>query len=95
MYKKYLQPTTSYGQALLYMHLSVLLWGLTGVLGRGIELNESLLVTYRLLLTYCHIGHPRFLDKKTPPLPSRQELLQMAFVGVLITVTLVVFLCCH
>jgi drug/metabolite transporter (DMT)-like permease len=85
MYKKYLQPTTSYGQALLYMHLSVLLWGLTGVLGRGIELNESLLVTYRLLLTSVTLGIHAFWIKKLP-LPSRQELLKMAFVGVLITV---------
>lgn len=32
------------------MHFSILLWGATGVLGRGIELNEGLLVWYRMLI---------------------------------------------
>ncbi len=85
MYKKYLNPQTSYGQALLYMHLSVLLWGLTGVLGRGIQLNESLLVTYRLILTTITLGIHAFWIKKLL-LPSIKDLRQMAFVGVLITI---------
>lgn len=33
------------------MHLSVLLWGATAVLGRSIELSEGLLVWYRLIIT--------------------------------------------
>lgn len=32
------------------MHLSIILWGLTGVLGRGIQLQEGLLVWYRMLI---------------------------------------------
>jgi drug/metabolite transporter (DMT)-like permease len=32
------------------MHLSILLWGATGVLGRAIDLNEGLLVWYRLII---------------------------------------------
>lgn len=32
------------------MHISILLWGLTGVLGRGINLSEGLLVWYRLII---------------------------------------------
>jgi drug/metabolite transporter (DMT)-like permease len=38
-------------KAYLYMHLSILLWGLTGVLGRGIQLQAGLLVWYRMLIT--------------------------------------------
>jgi drug/metabolite transporter (DMT)-like permease len=38
-------------KAFLYMHLSILLWGLTGVLGRGIELQTGLLVWYRMIIT--------------------------------------------
>jgi uncharacterized membrane protein len=60
-------------------------WGLTGVLGRGIELNESLLVTYRLILTSITLGIHAFWIKKLP-LPSHKDLRKMAFVGVLITV---------
>ncbi|MCW5908611.1 MAG: EamA family transporter [Chitinophagales bacterium] len=37
-------------KAHLQMHLSILLWGATGVLGRGIDLSEGLLVWYRMLL---------------------------------------------
>lgn len=37
--------------ALLRMHLAVFIWGFTGVLGRAIELNEGLLVWWRLLIT--------------------------------------------
>jgi drug/metabolite transporter (DMT)-like permease len=38
-------------QAILKLHLAVFLAGFTGVLGRLIELNEGLLVWYRLLIT--------------------------------------------
>jgi drug/metabolite transporter (DMT)-like permease len=38
-------------KAYLYMHLSILLWGLTGVLGKGIELQTGLLVWYRMVIT--------------------------------------------
>ncbi len=37
--------------ALIKLHIAVFLWGFTGVLGRAIELNEGLLVWYRLLIT--------------------------------------------
>ena len=33
------------------MHLSIFLWGFTGVLGKAIELNEGLLVWYRLMIS--------------------------------------------
>jgi len=38
-------------QALLRLHAAVFLWGFTGVLGRLINLNEGLLVWYRMLIT--------------------------------------------
>lgn len=37
--------------ALIKLHLAVFLWGFTGVLGKLIQLNEGLLVWYRLLIT--------------------------------------------
>ena len=37
--------------ALIKLHIAVFLWGFTGVLGRLIELNEGLLVWYRILIT--------------------------------------------
>lgn len=38
-------------KAYIQMHLSIVLWGATAVLGRGIELSEGLLVWYRLIIT--------------------------------------------
>ena len=38
-------------KAYLYMHLSILLWGLTGVLGLGIDLQAGILVWYRMVIT--------------------------------------------
>lgn len=38
-------------KAYLYMHISILLWGLTGVLGRGIQLQAGMLVWYRMIIT--------------------------------------------
>ncbi len=37
--------------SLIKLHSAVFLWGFTGVLGRLIQLNEGLLVWYRLLIT--------------------------------------------
>ena len=37
-------------KAFLYLHISVFLAGITGPLGRLIDLNEGLLVWYRLLI---------------------------------------------
>jgi len=38
-------------RALLQMHLAVLLWGFTGILGRAIDLEASVIVWYRMLFT--------------------------------------------
>ncbi|MFN8275902.1 MAG: DMT family transporter [Chitinophagales bacterium] len=38
------------------MHLSIFLWGFTGVIGRAIELNEGLLVWYRILIAVASMG---------------------------------------
>lgn len=48
--------TTEINRAYLYMHISILIWGLTGVLGRGIELSEGLLVWYRLMIASASMG---------------------------------------
>ncbi len=41
--------------ALIKLHLAVFLWGFTGVLGRLIQLNEGLLVWYRLIITIASL----------------------------------------
>jgi drug/metabolite transporter (DMT)-like permease len=37
-------------RAYLQMHVSIILWGATAVLGRGIQLTEGLLVWYRIII---------------------------------------------
>jgi len=45
--------TANYSRATAYreLHFSVLLWGFTGIIGRLIEIDSTLLVWYRLLFT--------------------------------------------
>src|SRR4051812_23921344 len=38
-------------KAYIQMHISIILWGGTGVLGKAIHLSEGLLVWYRLIIT--------------------------------------------
>jgi drug/metabolite transporter (DMT)-like permease len=72
-------------KALIYMHLSVVLWGITGVLGRSIQLSEGMLVGYRLLITAFTLGIHALLIEKLP-LPGFQDMRKMVLIGFLITV---------
>ncbi len=56
-------------KALLQLHLAVFLWGITGVLGRLITLNETWLVWYRLLITVISLFILFFFFKKIKKLP--------------------------
>ena len=47
------------------MHLSIILWGATAVLGRGINLSEGMLVWYRLIITSVSLGIYILLIKKS------------------------------
>jgi drug/metabolite transporter (DMT)-like permease len=67
------------------MHLSVLLWGLTGVLGRGINLSEGYLVWYRIMIASVTLGIYAVLTKRFV-LPSKRDGLKMTGIGVLLTV---------
>lgn len=50
-------------RALFQIHLAVLLWGFTGVLGRAISLSAPVLVWYRMLITaiflFCIVSYRR------------------------------------
>lgn len=52
-------------KAYIQMHISIILWGATAVLGRGIDLNEGLLVWYRLIITTASLGLYIFFLRKT------------------------------
>ncbi|MCS6819423.1 MAG: DMT family transporter [Chitinophagales bacterium] len=77
-------------RAHIYMHLSVLLWGLTGVLGRGISLREGALVWWRLLIVTITIGaHIAIIGKSFRI--GRKKLIQMSAIGALLTIHWLLF----
>ena len=61
-------------RALIYLHIAVFLAGFTGVLGRWIELNESLLVWYRLLITVVTLALLSLYDRKLLKLSPKNRL---------------------
>lgn len=81
----YLKNISTTQSALIQMHLSVLLWGITGVLGRSIDLSEGVLVWYRLLLTIVTLFIYALWAKRLI-IPDRKSLWQMCGVGVLLMI---------
>lgn len=67
------------------MHLSILLWGITGVLGKGISLSEGLLVWWRMLLVTISLGLQMLLLGKSFYVP-RKLFWTMAGIGVLLMI---------
>lgn len=62
------------------MHLAVLLWGFTGVLGRAISLDAPVLVWYRMLLTAIFMAVILIYRRQWVKI-ERRDLLQLAIVG--------------
>lgn len=77
-------------KAYLYMHLSILLWGLTGVFGRGIKLDAELLVWYRMLITAVSMLLYILYVRKSLRIP-RADLLRLAGIGIVLAVHWVFF----
>src|SRR6476620_10763583 len=69
-------------KALLQMHLAVVLWGFTGVLGRAITLSAPVLVWYRMLMTAVFMAGILYYRKQWVPV-ARKDLKQLALVGCL------------
>ena len=72
------------------MHLAVLLWGFTGVLGRAITLDAPVLVWYRMLLTALFMAVILFYRKQWVRI-AKQDLKQLILVGCLMAVHWVAF----
>ena len=62
------------------MHLAVLLWGFTGVLGKAISLDAPVLVWYRMLMTAVFMAIILSYRKQWVRI-QRCDLLQLAIVG--------------
>lgn len=72
------------------MHLAIFLWGFTGLLGKLIDLNEGMLVWYRLLISSIAIGIILAVSKKIPKL-SYKELAKIGGIGIIVMLHWVAF----
>ncbi|CAN5693970.1 DMT family transporter [soil metagenome] len=77
-------------KAFLQLHIAVFLAGFTAILGKLINLNEGLLVWYRLLLTVVILGALLFF-KKQLELLSMKEALKIFGVGLIVAIHWVSF----
>ena len=62
------------------MHLAVLLWGFTGILGRAISLDAPVLVWYRMLFTALFMAGILMYRKQWVRI-ERRDLVQLTIVG--------------
>ncbi|MES2627869.1 MAG: DMT family transporter [Bacteroidota bacterium] len=82
----------SYRQSLILLHIVILIWGFTGILGKvltDVLLSEQL-VWHRMLIGFLSIGAAVLVMKKTP-WPSTGTVLQLFAVGVVIALHWVTF----
>ena len=77
-------------KAFLYLHLSVFLAGFTGPLGRLIDLNEGMLVWYRLLITSVTMWIVFSISKKLVRI-SKADILKLTGIGFLAALHWVTF----
>ncbi|MCW3124156.1 MAG: hypothetical protein JWQ38_3648 [Flavipsychrobacter sp.] len=67
-------------KALIQMHMAVLLWGFTGVLGRAISLDAPVLVWYRMLLTALFMA-AIIIYRKQWIKPTPADVVRLAVIG--------------
>src|SRR5271166_387846 len=77
-------------KALIQLHLAVILWGFTGVLGRAISLDAPVLVWYRMLLTAVFMAAILVYRKQWVRVEGR-DVRQLAMVGCLMGLHWVAF----
>lgn len=80
-------------QAFLKMHLAVLVWGFSGILGRAISLSAPVLVYYRLFLAASILGLILVLRKKWQPIPLK-DIFKLAGIGILVSIHWLCFYGC-
>ncbi len=69
--------------AYIKMHIAIFLWGFTGLLGKLIDLNEGMLVWYRMMISSIAIGIILAWSKKLPKLKGK-ELARISGIGIIV-----------
>ena len=78
------------GRAYFKMHVAIILWGFTGILGKAITLSEGMIVWYRMLLTAVSLALILLFRRKLT-LPSFRSLLRISLIGLLVCIHWVTF----
>jgi len=76
--------------ALIKLHIAIFLWGFTGVLGRAIQLNEGLLVWYRILITVVSLFVLMKWQNELEKIPFK-TMLQLFGIGAIVALHWVCF----
>lgn len=77
-------------KAFLQLHVAVILAGFTAILGKLIDLNEGILVLYRMLLSAVLLGMILLWRKEFSKIP-RQDVAKMCGVGTIVAMHWVTF----
>jgi drug/metabolite transporter (DMT)-like permease len=72
------------------MHIAIFLWGFTGLLGKLIELNEGMLVWYRMLISSLAIMMIFAFRRSIPRIPLK-EVFKISVIGFLVMLHWVTF----
>ena len=76
--------------AYLKLHTAIFLWGFTGLLGKLIQLNEGMLVFYRMLISFVAIGFILLFYKSFPKLRVK-EYFHIGGIGLIVMLHWVTF----
>jgi len=77
-------------KALLQLNAAVFLWGFTGVLGRAITLNSTMLVWWRLLITMISLWALYIFQGKVKRIPTK-SILAISLIGTILALHWVFF----
>jgi drug/metabolite transporter (DMT)-like permease len=77
-------------KAYIQMHIAIFLWGFTGILGRLIELQEGLLVWYRMLITIIALFALIYFNGEFKRI-SWKDLKGISFIGAIMAIHWVTF----
>jgi len=77
-------------KALIQLHSAVFLWGFTGVLGRAITLDSTMLVWWRLLITMLSLWVLYLLQGKARRIPAK-SVLTISLIGTILALHWVCF----
>jgi len=81
---------TPISRNLIILHITVFIWGFTGILGAVISIDATYLVWYRVLIAFVSL-YAYFLYKKTPIKVSKETFLKLFFTGAIVALHWILF----